>query len=162
MPVACPVVAFGSFEPEGRFLQSLGDGENERDGLLSGGDRRPVGRVAGGDAELGGVVEVEIVESDAGPGDHLQPRSSLVHGAVVADRGAHDGAVRLFDAFQRVSAAHIDDLRPSVEQLALQPAGGPVEPDDRQIVWTICRLSNRAHVVPLTSETASDRSSVWR
>ena len=40
--------------------------------------------------------------------------------------------MRLFDAFERVVAAHVGDLGPAVQQLALLPPRGPVEPDNRQ------------------------------
>src|SRR6202012_3098086 len=53
--------------------QVAGDGEHHGDGVLGGGDRIAERGVHDDHPLGGGGGDVDIVDPDAGPGDHLQP-----------------------------------------------------------------------------------------
>src|SRR5207247_4497193 len=55
-----------------RLRDVPGEREQHRDRVLGGGDVAPAGGVHDDDAVLGGGVDVDVVDADAGPADHAQ------------------------------------------------------------------------------------------
>ena len=70
-----------------------GDGEQQRDGLLGGGHDVRGRRVDDHDAARGGGRHLDVVEPDAGAGDHLQPRRGGDGLGVDLGGAAHDDRV---------------------------------------------------------------------
>ena len=70
-----------------------GDGEQQRDRLLGGGDDVGGGRVDDHDAAGGGGRHVDVVQADAGPGDHLEPGRGGDRLGVDLGGAAHDHRV---------------------------------------------------------------------
>ena len=58
--------------------------EQERQGVLGGGDRVAGRRVDDGDPGARGRVQVDVVDADAGPPDDLEPRAAAMSAASTA------------------------------------------------------------------------------
>ncbi len=94
-----------------------GDREQQREGLLGGGDDVGGGRVDHHHAPGGGGRYLDVVQADAGPGDHLQPGRGGDRLGVDLGGAAYDHRVRLGERGEQgrpvgaVDVAHVEVVR---------------------------------------------------
>jgi hypothetical protein len=86
------------------------DGEQQRDGLLGGGDDVGRGRVDHHHAARGGRGDLHVVQAHAGPGHHLEPRRHGDRRRVDLRGAAHDDRVGVLEGAEQslaVRAVHV-------------------------------------------------------
>ena len=91
--------------------------DQEADRLLGGGDDGRLGSVGDDDAVPRRRVDVDVVDSDTGPADHLQPRRPLdqLRGEL-RGRADHDRVVAVDDLLERRGAVVVD-VEPRAQEL---------------------------------------------
>ena len=97
-----------------------GGGEHQRDGELGGGDDVGGRGVHDHHAALGGGLHVDVVETDAGTGDDLQPLGGGERLGVDLRGAAHQDRVDVGDRRQQlgaVGAVAVPDLEVGAERL---------------------------------------------
>ena len=101
-----------------------GDGEQQRDGLLGGGDDVRGGRVDDHDAAGGRGGYLDVVQSDAGPGDDLQPRRGRDGLGVDLGGAAYDDRVASASAASRAGRSVPSTWRTSKSSASTSSAEG--------------------------------------
>ena len=107
-----------------RLRHVAGDREQQRDGVLGGADDVRLRRVDHHDAAAGRGLDVDVVEPDAGPGDHLQLRRGSERLGVDRGRAADDHRVGVGQRGQQrgpVGAVDVAYLEVRIQQA--MPAG---------------------------------------
>ena len=93
------------------------EGDQEPDRLLRGRDDGRVGRVRDDDPAVRRRIDVDVVDPDAGPADHLQPVGALDQVGGQLGRRADDDRVVVADGLREIGVAVDVDVEVLAEQL---------------------------------------------
>ena len=93
------------------------EGDQQADRLLRGRDDGRVGRVRDDDPAVGRRIDVDVVDPDAGPADHLQPAGALDQVGGQLGRRADDDRVVVADRLREIGVAVDVDVEVLAEEL---------------------------------------------